>query len=226
MTPAPARSAIRRIVGPGFLGGLAALALAGCASLHSLDSDVSSWSRWPAERKPATYTFERLPSQQANPQQQQLLEDAARPAVEAAGFVPATDPAAADVTVQLGARITPTDRYPFDDPYWWGWGGPRPYYWPHYAYPYGRGFWGPGWRPGYWYGPSSLDYYAYERQVAVLIRDKRTGEPLYEGSALSDGFSPMVDTAIPAMFRAVLRDFPAGAPKNPHRVTIDLRTVS
>ena len=44
------------------------LALAGCASLNVLDAEVSSFSRWPAGRAPATYAFERLPSQQANPQ--------------------------------------------------------------------------------------------------------------------------------------------------------------
>ena len=79
MTPAPARPAVSRRTGRAVLGALAALAsvvLAGCASLHSLDSDVSTWSRWPADRKPATYAFERLPSQQANPQQQQLATDA------------------------------------------------------------------------------------------------------------------------------------------------------
>jgi hypothetical protein len=221
MTPALAHPAARRLLG--VVAVLGMLALAGCAALNSLDSDVSTWSRWPTERKPATYAFERLPSQQAQPQHAQMLEDAARPAVEAAGFLPAVDPAAADVTVQLGARITATDRYPFDDPYWWGPGWPRHYYWPYYAPPYRRAYWGPGWGYGYWGMPA--DSYGYERQVAVLIRDRRTGEPLYEGSAVSDGFSPMIDSAIPAMFRAVLRDFPAGAPKNPHRVTIDLRTA-
>ena len=56
-------------------------ALAGCASLNSLESDVSSYSRWPAGRAPATYAFERLPSQQAHPQQAQVIEDSARRAV-------------------------------------------------------------------------------------------------------------------------------------------------
>ena len=52
----------------------------GCASLNDIDADVSSFSRWPAGRAPATYAFERLlPSQQTQPQQAQMLEDAARP---------------------------------------------------------------------------------------------------------------------------------------------------
>ena len=100
----------------------------GCASLNSVDSEVSSFSRWPTGRAPATYAFERLPSQQDRPEQQQRLEDAARSAVEAAGFAPAADPKGADVTVQVGARITAYDRSPFDDPFWWGPGLHRPFF--------------------------------------------------------------------------------------------------
>ena len=43
---------------------IAAASLAGCASLNSLTSEVSSYSQWPADRKPGSYAFERLPSQQ------------------------------------------------------------------------------------------------------------------------------------------------------------------
>ena len=191
-----------------------AAALAGCAALNSLDSDVSTYSRWPADRKPATYAFERLPSQQAHAEQQQMLENAARPAVEAAGFSPAADPKTADVVVQLGARITPVDFSPLDDPFWWGPGFRRPF-------PYARGrFYGPGWRPG-WGRP--FDGYGYQREAALLIRDRKTGEPLYEASAVNDGYTPMAETALPAMFEAALKDFPLGG-KNPRRVTIEMRS--
>ena len=198
------------------LGLAAAAALCGCAALHSLDSDVSTYSHWPADRKPATYAFERLPSQETRPEQQQMLEDSARPAVEAAGFKPAPDPKTADVTVQLGARITPTDRSPFDDPFWWGPGMHRPF-------PYGRGgrmYFGPGWN--YRWG-SQFDNYGYEREVAVLIRDRRSGQPLYEARAVSDGLSPMVDTALPAMFEAALKDFPNGG-ASPRRVSVEIKS--
>ncbi|MEP7057095.1 MAG: DUF4136 domain-containing protein [Caldimonas sp.] len=196
----------------------ALLALGGCAAMKSFDSDVSSYSRWPAERKPTTYAFERLPSQQARPEQQQLLEDAARPAVEAAGFAPSSDPQSADVTVQLGARITATDRSPFDDPFWWGPGLRRPFFYPYHA----RGFWGPRWPYGW--GPRWRDY-DYEREVALLIRDRKTGQPLYEARANSDGLTPMVETALPAMFAAALKDFPNGG-VNPRRVTVELKPAS
>ena len=195
---------------------LALVALAGCASLSAVDSDVSSFSRWPAGRAPATYAFERLPSQQANPQEAQALEDAARPAVEAAGFVAASEGAAADVTIQLGARITELDPSPFDDPFWYGRFGTfhRPFVYGRY----GRPYFGPGWRYGYWGAGYDLPY--YEREVAVLIRDRKSGEALYESRATSQGNSAPVAKLLSAMFSAALKDFPNGGTTNPHRVRV------
>lgn len=200
--------------------GIAAV-LSGCGTLNRIDSDVSSFSRWPAGRAPSTYAFERLPSQQSRPQQAQLLEDAARQAIERAGFVPAPEGRAADVTVQIGARITETDRSPFDDPFWYGGFGPwhRPFAYGRFAGPY----WGPQW-PGYWgggyYGRGNYMPY-YEREVALLIRDKRTGEPLYEARAESAGGTAGVPHVLPAMFTAAMQAFPNGSPTNPHRVSVD-----
>ena len=65
--------------------------LAGCAAMNSLSSEVSSYSAWPAERKAGSYAFERLPSQQTRAEQQQVLEDSARRALEFAGFTPAPE---------------------------------------------------------------------------------------------------------------------------------------
>jgi hypothetical protein len=197
---------------------LAAASLGGCASLYNIDADVSSFSRWPAGRKPTTYAFERLPSQQALPQDAQVLEDSARPAIEAAGLTAAPEGSAPDVTVQLGARITETDRSPFDDPFWYGGRGVwhRPF---AYGGRRGGGFWGPGYRRGFW--DPSLDFPNYDREVAVLVRDKRSGEPLYEARAESQGPTTGVSTVLPALFVAAMRDFPAGSASNPHRVTVE-----
>jgi hypothetical protein len=194
-----------------------AAVLSGCATLNRIDNDVWSFSRWPAGRTPATYAFERLPSQQTRPQQAQLLEDAARQSIERAGFVPAPEDRAPDVTVQVGARIIETDRSPFDDPFWYGGFGT----W-HRPFAYGRfgpHYWGPHWRGGYWGGGSYLP--RYEREVAILIRDKRTGEPLYEARAESEGATTGVSQVLPAMFAAAMQDFPQGSPTNPHRVSVD-----
>ena len=211
----------------------AALALAGCASLNVLDTEVTSFSRWPTDRAPATYAFERLPAQQANPQAATVLEDSARHAVEAAGFVPAGEGTAPDVSVQIGARITATDRSPYDDPFWYGpyvWG---PYYRPFYSGRYGRGYWGSHWGP-YWgpygrygaWGPYWSDYPYYEREVAILIRDKKSGEPLYEARASSEGSTSGAISLLPSMFSAALQGFPTGGPASPRRVRVDAATAT
>jgi hypothetical protein len=204
---------MRRIV-----ASLAAVAaLSGCAGLYNIDAEVSSFSRWPAGRAATTYAFERLPSQQAQPQQAQMLEDMARPAIERAGLAAAAEGSVPDVTVQVGARITETDRSPFDDPFWYGSRGVwhRPFVYGRY----GRPFWGPRWRGGMW--DPSLDFPAYDREVAILVRDRRSGEPLYESRAESQGPTSGVNTVLPALFVAAMRDFPGGSAQNPHRVTVE-----
>lgn len=188
---------------------VSALALTGCAALNSLNSEVSSYGQWPADRKPSSYVFERLPSQQARPEQQQLLEDSARRAIEAAGFTPAPDDGAADVSIQLGARVSANEPSPFDDPLWWR--GSLVY---SHGIRGGRGYWGPGF--GLHYTSPS-----YEREVALLIRDRKSGQALYEARASNDGASPAINSLLPAMFEAALKDFPTGG-INPRQVTVPL----
>ena len=52
--------------------------LAGCASFHTVSSSVASYGSWPANMTPGTYTFDRLPSQQANLARQQSLRSEER----------------------------------------------------------------------------------------------------------------------------------------------------
>lgn len=193
----------------------AALLLGGCASVYQLQSEVSSYSQWPAARNAsATYTFERLPSQESDPQRQQALEHAARPAIEAAGFRAAASPASADVSVQLGANVTPLVPL-YADPFFWG-GGLRY----HRAFSQ-RGFHSPFYGTGF-----GLHYAAqrYEREVMLLIRDRSSGAALYEARARNDGFQGSLDDVAPAMFQAALKDFPNGG-VNPRRVSIELPIV-
>jgi hypothetical protein len=192
------------------LAAAALLGLSGCAALNAVDSDVSTFSQWPAGRAPTTYAFERLPSQQARAMEQEKLEAMARHSLESAGFKEASDATAADVTVQLGARINRYDRSPYDDPLWWhgGLGYPR----------FGRGpFWGP---PGY-FGPRYYDTTYYDRAIAVLSRARQSGQALYEARATNDGTTQGSDALIAAMFDAALKDFPQTG-INPRRVTIQL----
>ena len=184
---------------------IAAVSLAGCASLNSLTSEVSSYSQWPADRKPGSYAFERLPSQQTRPEQQQMLEDSARPALEAAGFTPAADGKESEYIVALGARVNATEQY-YDDPFWWR-GGlyshrfSRP--WPYYGIGFG------------------IPTTTYEREVALLIRERKSGQPLYETRATNDGGSPSIQSLLPAMFEAGMKDFPAGS-VTPRQVTTEI----
>jgi len=68
------------------LGAAAALSLAGCASLNSVTADAQSFDSWPAARQAGSFAFERLPSQQRDPDGQSSLEGAARAALLKAGF--------------------------------------------------------------------------------------------------------------------------------------------
>ncbi|HSW24938.1 MAG TPA: DUF4136 domain-containing protein [Burkholderiaceae bacterium] len=194
-----------------------ALGMGGCASVSTLQAQIASYGQWPAGRAPGSYAFDRLPSQQAQPDVQQMLEDAAHRALTAAGFTAATAGSKPDVLVQLGARVTRYDSGPWGDPFWGhgGWHGygyaggwyRRPWVGAYpYAYPYWSGYY------------SSWTY--YDRQVALMMRDGASGEALYEARARSDAYSNNSET-LAAMFRAALADFPKSG-SVPHSVDITL----
>jgi hypothetical protein len=186
----------------------APMLLAGCATLNSMSAEVATFGDWPSSRRGGTYGFERLPSQQAQAELQQALEDAARPALEKAGFREAGS-AEPDVIVQLGARISRADRSPWDDPMWWHggfgrWGGRR-------------GPWrGPYWGMGFHFEPPR-----YDREVALLMRERGSGKPLYEARASSEGNYAGTDALLKPLFAAALMDFPAVGP-NPRVVRVPL----
>jgi hypothetical protein len=191
---------------------LAGALLVGCAALNTVTSDVTTFSEWPTDRKPGRYAFERLPSQKANAQRSAELEAGAAKALEKAGFSAAPDAAQADVIVQIGARISRAEISPWDDPLWWRWGA---------------GYWRSPYGP-YWRGPRSAFYggfYAdaysrYERNVAVLLRDRVSGVPLYEAHAQNEGSTAGGGTLLEAMFEAALKDFPAAGASNPRSVSV------
>jgi hypothetical protein len=185
---------------------IAAALLAGCAAMSTLQAQIRSYGDWPAERKPGTYAFDRLPSQQAAGEAQQRLEDAAHAALQGAGFSAAAPGTTPDVLVQLGARITRYDTSPWDDPLWWRGGFGR---WP------GRPWLGPRWYP---YGTPTY----YDREVALMLRDRSSGTPLYEARASSEGTSSGGDEVIGALFRAAMADFPKSG-SVPHSVNVSLK---
>ncbi len=186
-------------------GAVALLGLTGCAAMNTLTLDVSSFGEWPADRKPGTYAFERLPSQQARAKETAQLEDTARPALAKAGFVPVAEGQLPDVLVQVGSRIGRADYSPWDDPLWFGgafgsyrrgpWIGPR---------------WGISWRH---------DFSRYEHQVALLLRDRASGKPLYETRAVHESSTELTSLkTLELMFQASLTDFP--------RLGLNPRTIS
>jgi hypothetical protein len=186
----------------------AVLALSGCAGLNTLTAEVSSFGEWPADRAPGTYAFERLPSQQARAAETEALEAAARGALARAGFKPVADGAAPDVLVQVGSRVGRSD-VPWADPFWW------------------RGGFG-YWRPNPWFGPrwgysAQLDLSArYEREVALLLRDRASGKPLFEARASHESASTTASgPTLAAMFSAALADFPKLG-INPRSVSVTL----
>jgi hypothetical protein len=187
---------------------LAAAALSGCAALSSVSSDVSSFGEWPADRKPGTYAFDRLPSQAQKSAESDVLEAAAKPALTKAGFKPAEAGQQPDVLVQVGSRVGYSDAYPWADSLWW------------------RGSFGYH-RHGPWLGPRwgvgmQFDARRYEREVAVLIRDRSSGKPLYESRASRESSSPATaSVTLGAMFEAALMDFPKLG-MNPRRVEVAL----
>ena len=195
--------------------GVAALtiALGGCAALNNVHSEVSTFGPWPAERKPATFAFERLPSQAAHPEHQQQLEDAARGAIEAAGFRAAPDLASAEYLMQVGARVSSSDPWIYNEPLFWrgGW---------RYGYGrFGRGpYWGGLYGSGFYGFPNSA---TFDREVALLIRDRKTGQLLYEARATNSGPSASIDHLLPAMFEAAMKGFPMAGP-NPHPVVTQI----
>ncbi len=183
----------------------ATLGLTGCAGLNKTSAEVRSFGEWPSGRAPGAYVFERLPSQSQPGSQAAEMEALAAVALDKAGFKPAADPTAADVVVSIGARVTRTDTSPWDDPLWLRWNAPL------YAWRYGyapRGFVNP-----------LFTERRFEREVALLLRDKATGQPLFEARASNDGWTMGSDKNLRDLFTAALSDFPKAEPK-PRWVTV------
>ncbi|MDM4767851.1 DUF4136 domain-containing protein [Pelomonas sp. SE-A7] len=182
--------------------GATLLAAVGCGSMYTLTSEVATYGEWPADRKGGSYAIERLPSQK-NSDKRDAIEGAARVALEKAGFTPAADAKAADFVVSIGARSTLTEYSPWEDPLWRHW----------------RSNWRFGPPNRMFYGPFTLRERAYEREVAVLVRERSSGQPVYEARASSDGLSVGDEKVFGAMFQAALSDFPQTKDK-PHLVSV------
>ena len=180
----------------------AALWLTGCASTRLVDSDVQSFSQLVGAPARATYSFERLPSQQAQGAQQSAVEEQARLALAKVGL--RQDSAAPFYRVQAHAR---TDLLAYPD-YWdgpgWGWGG----------WGGGRGF----------YGGLSMRFPPpplYRREVGLILREAATGNVVYETRAVHEGVWTDNPAVFAAMFDAALNGFPT-PPTGPRRIVLEI----
>jgi hypothetical protein len=202
---------------------LATALLSGCAALNQVNTEVTSFAQWPAQRAASSYAYDRLPSQQARADDQTVLEAAAAQALKTAGFSPAADADKADVVVQLGARIS---RVPgvWDDLYGWpyGYGVAPPWAWrlsPRW------GYWGPrgGTSLGFSWGAGGAfgDLPRFEREVALVIRDRASGKALYETRAASEGGGGFTPRLMTALFEASMQGFP-NPPTGPRPVQVSL----
>lgn len=174
--------------------------LSGCATSYLLDNNVQSFSNLSAVPAGATYRFDRLPSQQATPDQGKL-EELAGPALAQAGLK--RDDAAPKFGVEVRARAQRVVS-PWSDP--WdvrAWGGRRHWGW---------GFGGPFPR---------LESPWYHREITLIVRELGSNRVVYETHAVNDG--PWSDSlsVLPAMFQAALQGFP-NPPQGVRRVDIQV----
>lgn len=180
---------------------LATVLLGGCATSFVLDNRVQTYGAAGPLAAPLSYRFERLPSQQVDPNQA-ALEELAEPALHRAGLQ--RDAAAPRYSVQVSARAQRV-LSPWTDPWQpWGWG-------------FGLG--GSGW--GFHNPFPRVEQNWFQREVNVLVRELPGNRVVFESSAANDG--PWWDnrSVLPAMFEAALQGFP-NPPAGPRRVSIQV----
>jgi len=198
----------------------AAATLAGCSTTRLVDSDVQSFSSLPTIPAGATYRFERLPSQETMPVQQNMLEGVAQQSLERVGLK--HDEASARYTVQVALQAQRRVEY---DPFGPGFG-------PGFG---GFGGFGPGWRRGGYYGgfggyygyPYSRfpDRVIYAQQVGLTVRDTASGRIVYETHAAHDSLYPADTQVLTVMLDSALYGFP-NAPAGVRRVNVEIPKVS
>jgi hypothetical protein len=181
---------------------IVSLALAGCGTPRMIDSSVRSFNTATADlplEGPFSFRFERLPSQQADAQSQDRIEEIALPILGQKGLVP--DALAPRFTLELRMAVDPinqTDAF--------------------------RSHWGFGTTgSGLWAQPMSMGLQPtrYRYTVQLLLRDAANKTVVFESTATHEG--PWSDRAavLPAVLLAALQDFPQGS-DTARRVLIDL----
>ena len=187
---------------------VAALLQVGCSSMRLVDSDVTSFT--PAAAKPitvpASYRFERLPSQQARAEQQAQLEALAVPVLALFGL--RRNDQAAQYSVQIDVRVQQDLHDTWESP----WFGVSRH---HFI-----GF-GPGRHGRFGLVAIHSDFAAYRREVSVVLRSTPDNQVVYESRAQHEGRWSDDAAVVPAMLQAALNGFPQ-APTGLRKVNIEI----
>ena len=188
------------------LGVFSLLVLGGCATTRIIDSEVRSFAGVTPPAQPASYRFERLPSQDLQSYAQERLETIAQPLLESVGLRKAvTEPKYALVMkASVEAIENPTFSRSWKRQQWLD-------------------------RDGFMRLPSMglmLEPSWQRYSVSLVLRDIASSQTVFESSAQHMG--PWSDTQqlLPAVIRAALSDYPSAQPQ-PHTVFIEVSpTVS
>lgn len=181
-----------------------AICLTGCTGMRLIDTQVSSFVPQ-AVPAGATYRFERLPSQQANPAAQMRLEAMTEQALSKVGLQ------RNDEKATLTAQVSLTQRAEFTpvDPPGFGWG---------LGWHIGGGHVLMGNRPLF---PGLGDRTSYWREVRLILRDQASQTVTFETRATHDGAWSDSDAVIPAMLDAALQGYP-NPPAGTRQVNIEI----
>lgn len=188
--------------------------LFGCAGMRLMEIDLRALSTLSAPdlADGASYRFERLLSQDAQPQAQAELEAIVERALAASPLRRATDPLLARYSLLASAR---TLAYLQDDE--------------GQLAPAGLGHGqaqislGPGGHSGplRYARPSMIFTYLYRSEVTLVLRDLRSMKIVYESGARHEGPWPDRGAIYASMFEAALRDFP-NPPAGARRVRVEI----
>ena len=184
---------------------IAILFLTGCAGMRIVDSDVTAFSVWTAAPPaPGTrYKFERLPSQTAALQQDQI-EALATTSLSKVGM--ALSPIEARYSVQVLLTTEQLWRYSSG-----GFGGVG-------------SFMGFGGGRGASIGlsfPLNLGEPYYKRSVSLFVRDLTTQKVVFETRAVHDGVWSDGLAVLPAMLDSALLGFPQ-PPAGVRRINVEI----
>ena len=189
----------------------AVISLTGCGSMRLVDTEVRSFATPPPVPAGATYRFERLPSQQADPGRQDKIEAMAQQALTQVGLIRDDRAPSHSVQVTYGMKIDAHAPWERPEPLGFNLG------------------WGIGWggRGGSVMlgGGAPFGYLAtspyYWRQVSVVMRSLSTNQVVFESHATHDGRWADTEAVLPALFEAALKGFP-NPPAGVRRINIEI----